>query len=168
MIDTATRTAGTRLYLQAETAEDLMMLNPVSVRADATVREAMALLIDKGYSAAPVIDDAGKPVGVLSRSDILVHERQEVEHVPEFYRRDELATEAGEHLPRGFQVERVDQTRVADIMTPAVFAVPPEAPVSRVVEEMLTLKVHRLFVVDHDGVLVGVISVLDVLRHLRA
>jgi predicted transcriptional regulator len=32
---------------------------------------------------------------------------------------------------------------------------------------MLGLKVHRLFVVDAAGVLVGVISALDVLRHLQ-
>jgi predicted transcriptional regulator len=31
---------------------------------------------------------------------------------------------------------------------------------------MLKLKVHRLFVVDENGVLVGVISALDILRHL--
>jgi hypothetical protein len=32
---------------------------------------------------------------------------------------------------------------------------------------MLALKVHRLFVVGGDGVLVGVISALDVLRALQ-
>jgi CBS domain-containing protein len=165
---TETLTLRGPLVLRAETAEDLMMPNPVSVREGATVREAMALLIDKGFSAAPVIDDAGKPVGVISRSDILVHERERIEHAaPEFYHRGELTTDAGEHLPRGFQVERVDRTTVADIMTPAVFAVPPDAPVVRIIEELLTLKVHRLFVVDRAGVLVGVISVLDILRRLR-
>ena len=35
-----------------------------------------------------------------------------------------------------------------------------------VVREFLALKVHQLFVVDRAGVLVGVISTLDVLRHL--
>jgi CBS domain-containing protein len=52
-------------------------------------------------------------------------------------------------------------------MTPVVFSVSPEAPARRVVGDMLGLKVHRLFVVGSDGVLVGVISALDVLRHLR-
>jgi CBS domain-containing protein len=51
-------------------------------------------------------------------------------------------------------------------MTPAVFSVTPDAPAARVVGDMLDLKVHRLFVVDRDGVLVGVISALDVLRFL--
>ena len=116
-----------------------------------------------------MIDAAGKPVGVLSRSDLLVHERQRVEYaVPEFYHKGELATLLGEELPPGFQVERVDQTTVADIMTPVVFAVPPNATAAQVIKEMLGLKVHRLFVVDHTGVLIGVISVLDILRHLHS
>ena len=51
-------------------------------------------------------------------------------------------------------------------MTPVVFCVSPDAPASRVVREMIELKVHRLFVVDEIGTLVGVISVLDVLRHM--
>jgi len=57
-------------------------------------------------------------------------------------------------------------TRVRDIMTPAVFCVSPEASASRVVRELVDLKVHRLFVVDDLGTLVGVISVLDVLRQM--
>jgi len=40
------------------------------------------------------------------------------------------------------------------------------APASFVIEEMVGLKVHRLFVVDETGVLVGVISALDVLRRM--
>jgi CBS-domain-containing membrane protein len=52
-------------------------------------------------------------------------------------------------------------------MTPTVLAVEPETPALEVVAEMLALKVHRLFVRDEDGVLVGVISALDVLRKMR-
>jgi CBS domain-containing protein len=157
------------LCLRAETAADLMTPNPVSVRADASLREALAMLIDRGYSAAPVIDEAGRPVGVLSRTDVLIHDRECVEHltpVVEYYE-GELLTDDNEALGEGFQVERVDPTRVSDVMTPAVFAVGPEASPARVVHEMLRLRVHRLFVVDGDGVLVGVISALDVLRCLQ-
>ena len=50
---------------------------------------------------------------------------------------------------------------------PVVFSVAPQDSVTRVVGDMLALKVHRLFVVD-DGVLVGVISAFDVLRKLRS
>ena len=53
-------------------------------------------------------------------------------------------------------------------MTPAVCAVRPDAPARLVMEEMALLRVHRLFVTDADGVLVGVISASDVVRHLMA
>ena len=52
-------------------------------------------------------------------------------------------------------------------MTPAVFSVRVDATVKQVVEQMTALNVHRLFVSDEGGVVVGVISPMDVLRHLR-
>src|SRR5262245_30603742 len=72
----ATMPAPALLKFEAATAADLMAPNPISLRVDANVTEALALLTDKSISAAPVIDEAGHPVGVLSRSDILVHDRE--------------------------------------------------------------------------------------------
>ncbi|OAI52931.1 hypothetical protein AYO44_04585 [Planctomycetaceae bacterium SCGC AG-212-F19] len=135
-----------RLVLAAETAADLMTPNPLSVREGATLTEAVAFLTDKGISAAPVIDPAGRPVGVLSRADIVVHDREEPDRTPG---------------------TRATSALVRDVMTPAVFSVTPETSATRVVEDLLNLRVHRLFVVDRAGVLVGIISVVDVLRFLR-
>jgi CBS domain-containing protein len=147
----ATNVAAPRLTLWAETAADLMMPNPRSIRAEATVHEAILVLTDYGFSAAPVIDEAGRPVGVLSRADILVHER-------------ELGARP---RPAGGAEQPAGEALVRDIMTPAVFAVAPDTPAAKVVEQLLALKVHRLFVVEEDGTLVGVIGALDVLRHLQ-
>jgi CBS domain-containing protein len=130
-----------RLALEERTAAELMTPNPVSVREAATVREAVELLTRRGISGAPVIDHAGRPVGVLSRADILVHDRETPDPA-------------------------ADAERVRDIMTPVVFCVAPDTPASHVVRELVELRVHRLFVVDDRGTLVGVISVLDLLRHL--
>ena len=159
-----------RLVLEPETAAELMRPNPVSIRADASVGEAVALLSDKGFSAAPVIDEGGRPVGVVSRSDILVHDRERTDYVPavaDYYEDEEIRIGSGEFSRAGFQVVDVDRACVRDIMTPVVFAVSPRTPARRVVSEMLSRRVHRLFVVDADGVLVGVISATDVLRYLR-
>jgi CBS domain-containing protein len=156
--------------LAADTAKDLMTPNPLSIAQEATVEEAVAFLTDKGFSGAPVIDEAGRPVGVLSRADILVHERERnryLDPAPEYYTASDLTLASGESLREGFQVGRPDATRVRDIMTPVVFSVGPDAPASDAVRELVSLKVHRLFVVDSAGALIGVISALDVLRHLR-
>jgi CBS domain-containing protein len=154
------------LVLDAHTAAEIMTSNPVSIRATATVHQAIALLTDKGFSAAPVIDEAGHPIGVLSRSDILAYDRERAAQASDAHA---LAGEAGGPLP----AESTDTpgstaaALVRDLMTPAVFSVAPDTPAHQVVQELLGLNVHRLFVVDRDGVLVGVISALDVLRHLR-
>ena len=68
--------ADVRLVLQAQTAADLMTPNPVSIRDTATLADAVALLTDKGFSGAPVIDEAGHPIGVVSRADIVAHDRE--------------------------------------------------------------------------------------------
>ncbi|MBM3995907.1 MAG: CBS domain-containing protein [Planctomycetes bacterium] len=159
MIRTASSVAP--LVLRAETAADLMAPNPISLRAEAKVAEAIALFTEKGIAAAPVIDDAGRPIGVLSRSDVLVHHCEHHRH--------------GERKPEYFfagsdaeqDVRPTGGLTVADLMTPAVFAVAPDTPVHRVVSDMVGLHVHRLFVVDDAGVLIGVISAMDVLRHLE-
>ena len=155
----ATLPKAERIVLPALTAADVMTPNPMSLRAEATVAEAVASLTDRGFGAAPVIDVAGRPVGVLSGTDLLLHDREHMTHTTVG---DDL-----DDLPEGFGFEEADPTVVADIMTPAVFAVGPDMPIGEVVGHMLALRVHHLFVIDKGGALVGVISPLDVLRHLK-
>ena len=158
------------LTLRAETAAELMTWNPVSLRAQATVDEARELFLAKEIGAAPVIDEAGHPIGVLSHSDIVVHDAVGPTE------RSVIGVDYGES-PDG--VPAVANLRAAtscaaalmtveDLMTPAVFAVSAETSAAEVVKSMLEYRVHHIFVVDGQGVLTGVISTLDVLRHLRA
>lgn len=149
------------MILGARMAADLMVSDPISIRAEASAAEAMTLFTEKGITAAPVIDEAGRPIGVLSRSDLLVHQCEQAKcraGGPEYFF---APTFESEGKPGAVK------TTVTDLMTPAVFAVSPDTPVHRVVGDMVGLHVHRLFVVDDDGVLVGVISAMDVLRHLK-
>src|SRR4051794_37400944 len=93
--------------LMSLTAADLMTRNVVSIPETATLHEAVALMIDRGFSGAPVINEAGRPVGVLTQSDVLAHDRNKMEYaqpVPEFYRRADLRDATGEDVA-GFQVK---------------------------------------------------------------
>lgn len=128
----------TTLTLRARTAVDLMTANPVSISGASSVREAASFLTAQGISAAPVIDDAGRPIGVVSRSDILIHHQTPTE----------------------------GRTPVHSVMTPVVFCVRPVTPATEVIETMVDLGVRRVFVVDEGGVLIGVASAFDVLRKL--
>ena len=157
-----------RLVLKADTAADLMAPNPVSIHFKAPVKEAVALFTQKGFNAAPVIDDAGRPVGVLSSSDILVHDYEKVDYPFAGQPAENASTpiELAETSVRELLLLKTDLATVADLMMPAVYAVSPDASAAKVVADMLGLGVHHLFVVDPDGILVGVISALDVLRRL--
>ncbi len=172
-MNTATNPKRTSRSFELLRAKDLMSRNPVSIRRDAGIREALELLVDRGFGAAPVIDEGGRPVGVVSRTDILIHDRECVHHAsvsdgglsPDDMCDWDVFPE--QRLPEGYCIEVADPAAVAEIMTPAVFTVPLDAPAREVVRRMRELKVHHLFVVDSDLALVGVISPLDVIRHLE-
>jgi CBS domain-containing protein len=140
-------------------ARCLMTANPVSISEYATLREAGTVLTTRGISAAPVIDDAGRAVGVLSRTDIVRYTSGNPsarQVLPEFYDAvDPLTTEDARNFAQ--------ETQVWQIMTPVVLSVKADASLAHVVAELLVRKVHRLFVTDNDGTLIGVISALDVL-----
>jgi CBS domain-containing protein len=126
-----------RSRLEDLRVRDLMTENPVSVRHGITVRGAAAFLAEHGFGAAPVVNDAGRAVGVLSRSDVL------------------LALNAG-----------VEGAPVREVMTPGVIAVHPDAHALQVSEIMTRCMVRRVFVTDDEGVPVGVVSLSDLFRGL--
>jgi CBS domain-containing protein len=162
---TSTETRSTKMLLDAATAEELMTPDPLALDADASVREAMAFLTDRGFSAAPVVNAGGKFVGVLSRTDILEYERGRAEYLPGQHPDD--VAERVESKRDGYQIENVDRTTVRDVMTPVMFSVAPDTPTEIVVAQMLNRKIHRLFVATGDGVPVGVITTFDILKRLR-
>lgn len=127
-----------QLVLDAETAEELMTPNPVSVSEHTMIREAAAALTNREISAVPIINEAGQPVGVLSRADIVRHHSK--------------STAALE---------------VRKIMTSTVISIAAHDPAWEAIAKMIAFKVHRLFVVDETGTLIGVISSFDVVRKLR-
>jgi CBS domain-containing membrane protein len=142
-----------RLVLNADTAEDLMCENPISIREDADVQEAIAVMTRRAYSAAPVINESGRAVGVISVTDILIHNR-------------ESSNCASCCDSNDGPVAVASSVTVADIMTPAVFAIRRDSSAAKVVETMIAYQVHQVFVTDEDGTLVGVITGGDILRKL--
>src|SRR5436309_7364556 len=108
-----TKAAPPALCLQAVTAAELMTENPISIRHDAGVREAVALMTDRGFTVAPVIDDSGRPVGVVSITDILIHNRE----YSRFIQMDDDTVYAdlrhhAHRLPDDMGIEVVDRTTV--------------------------------------------------------
>ena len=170
MTDTHPKSDLAPLRLHALLAEDVMTPNPVSIRDELTVHEAVVFLTERRISAAPVINEAGRPVGVVSEADVLRHNREHAEHLYWLPQKDvdrELTLPSGEHLSgQSFEVEVPDVTRVKDIMNPVIYAVRRTTHIYEVVSQLVKRRIHRLFVVDEDNSLVGVITTLDILNRL--
>jgi CBS domain-containing protein len=143
-----------------------MTENPSTIDEDATIREAATALTDASISALPVTNKKGELVGVLSRTDIVRFEGQRGDL--EIPASNERAGKADAAEPQsGIHAETTRRTPVKKIMTPSVYVVRPEANLASVVDQMLKRRVHRLYVIDDKGGLIGVISALDLLRFLE-
>ncbi|HXU72295.1 MAG TPA: CBS domain-containing protein [Polyangia bacterium] len=115
----------------------LMSGEVVCVSASLKRGEAIALFLDRGLSGAPVVDDAGRPLGMLTRSDLL-----------------------------GAAIEKPAPSTVADIMMPIAYTLAENDPLSRGAALMAAEGVHHLPVLGDQGRVVGLISTLDVTRWL--
>lgn len=144
------------------TASDVMNPRVLTVQEDMTVRELANYLVDHEISGAPVVDGSGKLLGVVSVTDIarvLAKEPLDGEGS------DFFASEWEEGVSREELGElALDQAEVtvAEIMTPNVYTVSEETPVSEIAETMIESHVHRLLVTREDRV-VGIISTSDLL-----
>jgi len=116
-------------------ARDVMIADLLAIRADATVEEAIRSLLDHRVSGAPVVDQQGCLVGIVSEFQLL-----EAIYRPE-----------------------VKQEQVRDLMTKDVITVSEDAALSEVANLLLLHRIRRVPVV-RAGRLVGIVTRRDLLR----
>jgi len=108
----------------------------VTVTPDQTVRDAVALLVDKHIGAVVVIDETGRPVGIVSERHVI----------------RELA-----------QNEQVLNEPVNRVMTSDVIIARPGDDTKAVSKTMTVRRFRHLPVMDHHE-LVGIVSIGDVVK----
>jgi len=144
------------------TAGDIMRKRLVTVSPFLTLRQLSRLFITRRISGAPVVDRAGKLIGVVSQTDLVRHERtaRPPAHVPEYY----LDMRDGVYL-KETHLDASDYTRVREVMTPVVFMTEETTPIRAVARFMLRKRVHRI-IVTRRGIPRGIMTSMDLLRAL--
>jgi CBS domain-containing protein len=149
-------------------AKDIMHPNVVTVTGTMDLREAAKIFVEKGISGAPVVDELGNLLGVISQSDLveseLATERELTVEAP-FYRRPYDDTL---HPSCGFQIEKLPTHTVKDVMTPFLITIEEDTPIREVAGRMTKFGIHRLIVVDEDQQIRGIVTSMDVLRWVAA
>ncbi len=142
---------------------DCMKRNVVSIPITATVGEAAALFVARHIGMLPVVDDAGRLVGVLQLRDLLALVMPDfVKLMEDFdFVHDFGAVEARQPSPE------MMARPVQEVMQPPV-SVDETCGLLRAAALMRQRDLHDLPVVTADGTLVGIASRVDVATAILA
>jgi CBS domain-containing protein len=139
----------------AVTVADVMTTRVVTVAATTPFKEIVVeLLAERRISALPVVDAAGRVLGVVSEGDLL--RKQEQPH-------------AADQVPLlRFGWRRAARAKATgavarELMTTPAVAIGPDATLAEAARRMLRRGIRRLPVVDTDGRLLGLVSRADLL-----
>ena len=135
---------------------EVMTRSVVCVTEHTSMAILEELLLDHNLSGVPVVDNRGKLVGSISMTDIVRELHYQVETAQVSLTGD---------LAWGFHVEP-ESLIVANLMAPVAFELPVSCPVAKAVSLMATKHTHRVPVVSDDGVLLGIVTAGDIVRHL--
>ena len=143
-------------------AIDVMVRDIVTVHPDTDVADAIKLMSEHDVSALPVVDAAGKLLGVLSEAD-LIH-------------RVEIGTE--KHRPWWLEAVTGASTlatefakshgkKVGEVMTSGAIMVSEDTPLSEIAALFERKRINRVPVVK-DGKLVGIVSRSNLIQALAS
>ena len=136
---------------------DVMSKDVLTLRPSLPFKDAVARMLDAGVSGAPVVDENGAVVGIVTEADLMPKEA---------YGSGRGGGSGGLGYLAGRALERVRKTRAlttGDVMTTTVHSVSSTEDVRIAAREMLKHGIKRLPVVDDDR-LVGIVSRQDLLR----
>ncbi|PIR17722.1 MAG: hypothetical protein COV48_08325 [Elusimicrobia bacterium CG11_big_fil_rev_8_21_14_0_20_64_6] len=143
-------------------AKDIMCKKVVSVERWLTLPELVKIFAEKCITGAPVVDETGMILGVVSQTDIVRTGREAATGVPSYHRDfDDTARSAGLHI------EEMDRTRVEEIMTPGAISLDEMTPVEKVAKLMIESHIHRVLITRGER-LAGIVTTMDMMRALLA
>lgn len=144
-------------------ARDIMSQNVITINCQASVKELAKLLTDHNISGAPVVDDAGKVLAVVTESDLI--DQSKKLHIPTvitildsvFYLENPEKMEA--------EMKKIAGTKVGDICSGPPKNVGLDTPLDELATIMAEENIHTLPVMDQEK-LVGIIGKTDIIKTL--
>lgn len=138
-------------------AKDVMVPEPVCVEPSTTIRQLARIFEENEISGAPVVNQEGTLIGVVSKTDLIRRCSEGTADVPPAY----LCEILGEQAAQDEELVPEPLICVEDFMTADPVTASPNTPVGRIAAIMFEKRIHRVVVVDHENVPVGIITSLD-------
>lgn len=149
-----------------KTVADVMSRDPVVVRTETPLNEAIQILAERHFSGLPVVDDVGKLVGIISETDLMW---QETGVTPPAYI---MFLDSVIYLKNPATYERdlhkaLGQT-VGEVMSKNPITISPDKTLKEAATIMHDRSVHRLPVLEGAGEVIGILTRGDIIRAMAA
>lgn len=145
------------------TVGEIMNANVVTIPAHFTMSEAAKILIKNDIGGAPVVDEMGKCVGIISGADYvrLEQNRESICSVGDYGSVHEVITDS----PGGpIQLDSQPFGAITRYMSQGVQSVSRETSIQDAVRILFAERIHRLVILDETGRPEGVVTTHDLLE----
>ena len=153
----------------ALTARDIMETRVITLSPNDPLSNVHRLFSDEEIHGAPVVDDEGRVLGIITSMDLLRAASDEHESArgdPSYFRElFEISGPDWEEAPEGF-LERLRERVTGEFMTEDVACVGVDATIPEIARTLRGNRIHRVLVVE-DEVLQGIITTFDLVGLLE-
>jgi len=142
-------------------ARNVMTADPVCIGPSGTIRELARLFEEHEISGVPVVNQEGKVVGVVSKTDLIRRCSEGTGDIPPAYLFEVLSEQGAEDETSEVIPEPL--VCVEDFMTEDPLTVAPDLSVAAVARLMYDKRIHRVIVADEEKFPLGIITSMDLL-----
>lgn len=146
------------------TASDVMTREVVTAQPTDTLRRAAQLMLKRAVSGLPVVDAAGRLVGLVSEADLV---RPDDAAEKRYHRWLDILAEGEELSPEVLASIDAGNRPVSKVMSKDPITVAEDTPLRDVANLVGRDNVRRVLVVK-DGKLVGIVARRDLVRALAS
>lgn len=144
-----------------KTAGEVMTRSVITVKKETTIRELAELFTSRKISSAPVVNDQGDMIGIVTETDLV--EQDKSLHIPTVISLFDwvIYLESGKKFEK--ELKKMTGQTVGEIYSTEVLTVAPDAPVSAVADLMSSERINSVPVVEGRKV-IGIIARIDMIR----
>ena len=144
---------------------DIMTTGLITISPEAEILQAAKVLLGNHINGIPVVDEAGKLVGILCQSDLIAQQKKIPIPSVFTFMDGVFSTSSAKQIEK--QIQKIAAITVAQAMTPDPIFVEPGMSIEVVASLMVDNGFHTIPVLDEEK-LVGVVGKEDILKTLIA
>ncbi len=147
--------------MKEKLARDIMKTDVITVRPETSIEELGRLFIEKDISGAPVVDEDGNLVGIVTENDLISKEKPF--HIPTIIRIFDAIIPLESDSKVEEEIRKMAASTVEDICTTDVITIEEDTPLTEIASIMADKRIHLLPVLK-EGKLTGIVGKKELIK----